>query len=266
MPFTVQQLIEGRQEPVSVLPVDLVTKAMALMTEHEFSQLPVVDEQKKPLGLITSDSILHALGHFGVSLEELRVSHAIVKVDTYSPDEDLFDLLDDLKNTYAVLIVNAEGTLIGIVTSYDTTEYFRRRAEDMMYVEDIETTLKDYIRAAFHVTDDADQQKLASVITVMEDLTMVLPKRSLLNISQAARRYNLWMTSLSMTISSCSYTRAIGHNSHQCFNCKHQQYVASWMGCEKRGMIWPIFTVKFPLPSVINCIFVLNGWNVSDKP
>ena len=43
-----------------------------------------------------------------------------MKVDTYSPDEDLFDLLDDLKNTHAVLILDAEATLIGIVTSYNT--------------------------------------------------------------------------------------------------------------------------------------------------
>ncbi len=169
MPFTVQQLIEGRQEPVTVSPQDTIQKALALMTEHDFSQLPVVDEKKKPLGIVTSDSILHALRNFGVSLADLRVAHAIMKVDTYSPDEDLFDLLDDLKNTYAVLITNAEGTLTGIVTSYDTTEYFRRRAEDMMYVEDIETTLKDFIRVAFRVTDEADQQKFTSIIAEMAD-------------------------------------------------------------------------------------------------
>lgn len=100
---------------------------------------------------------------------ELRVSHAIAKVDTYSPDGGLFDLLDDLKNTYAVLIVNAEGTLIGIVTSYDTTEYFRRRAEDMMYVEDIESALKEFIRVAFNIVDDTDQQKLSEVIAEVAD-------------------------------------------------------------------------------------------------
>lgn len=169
MPFTVQQLIESHQEPVTVSPQDTVQKALILMAEHDFSQLPVVDEDKKPLGIVTGDSILHALSNFGVSLTALRVFHAIMKVDTYSPDEDLFDLLDDLKNTNAVLIVNAEGTLIGIVTSYDTTEYFRRRAEDMMYVEDIETTLMDFIRAAFHVSDEADQQKLTEVIAEMAD-------------------------------------------------------------------------------------------------
>jgi len=169
MPFTVQQLIEGRQEPVTVSPQATVQKALALMLEHDFSQLPVVDDKKNPLGIVTSDSILRALNNFGVSLAELQVSHAIVKVDKYSPDEDLFDLLDDLKNTYAVLIVNAEETLIGIVTSYDTTEYFRRRAEDMMYVEDIESTLKDFIRAAFTINDDADQQTLEPVIAEMTD-------------------------------------------------------------------------------------------------
>lgn len=77
----------------------------------------------------------------------------------------LFDLLDDLKRTYAVLITNADGTLTGIVTSYGTTEYFRRRAEDMMYIEDIESTLKDFIR----VMDDADQEVLTSIIAEVTD-------------------------------------------------------------------------------------------------
>ncbi len=169
MPFTVQQLIESHQEPITVVPQDTAQKALALMIEHDYSQLPVIDTNKKPLGIVTSDSILRALNNFGVPLTELHVSHAIVKVDQYSPDEDLFDLLDDLKSTYAVLITNAEGTLIGIVTSYDTTEYFRRRAEDMMYIEDIESTLKDFIRAAFSITDDTDQKDLTAIIAEVTD-------------------------------------------------------------------------------------------------
>ena len=56
--------------------------------------------------------------------------------------------MDDLRERYAVLIVDGEGTLVGIVTSYDTTEYFRRHSEDMMVVQDIESCLKYYIRMA----------------------------------------------------------------------------------------------------------------------
>ena len=170
MPFTVQQLIQGHQEPVTVSLQDKAQKALELMIENDFSQLPVIDENEKPLGIVTSDSILRALNNFGVSLPELQVSHAIVKVDRYSPDEDLFDLLDDLKNSYTVLIVNNDGTLNGIVTSYDTTEYFRRRAEDLMYVEDIETTLKDFIRLAFaNGTEEPDQKMLSTTVLEITD-------------------------------------------------------------------------------------------------
>lgn len=80
MPFTVQQLIESYQEPVTVSPRDPAQKALALMVEHDFSQLPVVDENNKPLGIVSGDSIIRALNNFGIPLAELHVSHAIVKV------------------------------------------------------------------------------------------------------------------------------------------------------------------------------------------
>ena len=53
MPFTVQQLIETHQGLVTVSPQDTAQKALALMAEHDFSQLPVVDEDNKPLGIVT---------------------------------------------------------------------------------------------------------------------------------------------------------------------------------------------------------------------
>lgn len=169
MPFTVQQLIEEHQEPIRVSPNATAQQAFELMVEHDFSQLPVIDENNKPLGIVTGDSILRALNNFGVSLTELQVSHAIVKVRQYRPDDDLFDLLEDLKNTYAVLIVRNDGMLESIVTSYDTTEYFRRRAEDMMFIEDIESTIKDFIRIAFRGADNSDQHSLEAIIAETTD-------------------------------------------------------------------------------------------------
>lgn len=165
MPYPVQNLIEGRGEPTTVRPGDSAQKALALMIEHDFSQLPVIDEAKRPLGMVTHGSILQALSNFGVKLEDLRVSNAIVKAQTYRPEDDLFDLLDRLKETNAVLIVDGEDKLIGIVTSYDSTEYFRRRAEDMMLVEDIESMVKDLVLTAFiDETGEVDQERLAAAI------------------------------------------------------------------------------------------------------
>lgn len=148
MPYIVQHLIEGRSKPVTVTPDKLAQEALELMAEGGFSQLPVVDQNEKPVGMVTSESILRALNNFGVTLDALKVSHAMVKVVDYRADEDLFDMLDDLRDTGVVVIVDGQGKLTGIVTSYDTTDYFRRRSEDMMLVEDIEGNIKDHIRAS----------------------------------------------------------------------------------------------------------------------
>jgi len=165
MPHPVENVIEGHGKPTTVRPSDPAQEALALMIEHDFSQLPVVDEGNKPLGMITNGSILRALSNFGTKLEDLRVSNAIVKADMYRPEDDLFDVLDRLQETNAVLIVDGEERLVGIVTSYDSTEYFRRRAEDMMLVEDIETMVKDLILVSFpDETGDVDQAALKAAI------------------------------------------------------------------------------------------------------
>jgi hypothetical protein len=166
MPYPVQHLIEDRGFPVSVKGDDSIAHALDLMIKYEFSQLPVIDEESKPIGLITNDSILKAIKMFGVTIEKLIVTDAIVKVSNYyRPEDDLFGLLDGLKTTNAALIIDGEGKIIGIVTSYDTTEYIRRRAEDIMLVEDIESMIKDIILSAFSDENgEVNQDKLTEAI------------------------------------------------------------------------------------------------------
>ncbi|WP_201390074.1 HPP family protein [Ktedonobacter sp. SOSP1-85] len=157
MSSTVQQLINRGQKLVTVLRDDPVQKALELMIEHEYSQLPVVDregkivEEKGKAYMVTNDSILRTINSFKIPLNDLhlRVADAMVKTSTFHEDNDLFDLLNDLQDTYAVCILDREQKVIGVVTSYDAMAYFRQRAEDMMLVEDIEEALKKYILAAF---------------------------------------------------------------------------------------------------------------------
>jgi hypothetical protein len=168
MPYPVQDMIEGHGEPVTVYPYDSIEKVWSLMTEREFSQLPVIDEAKRPIGLITHASILSAMMNFGVNIEDLKVTDATVHVaknQLFSPDDDLSELLDTLRDTNAVLIVDGEGKLTGIVTSYDSNEYFRRRAKDIILVQDIETTVRDLALTPFlDPTGAVDQQKLEKAI------------------------------------------------------------------------------------------------------
>lgn len=163
MPFIAQDLIEDRPQPIATASHSPVTSALELMIENDFSQLPVIDAERRPTGLITSDGILRGLSNFGATLEQLHVRDVSEPVRTYSLDDNIFDLLEGLRNQPAVLIVDAEDCLRGIVTNYDTTLYFRRRAEDMMLVDDIENALKEHITAAFTdgrsgIVDDAALQ------------------------------------------------------------------------------------------------------------
>lgn len=147
MPFSVEQLLTDRPKLVTVRLHDPLVTAIDLMNEHDYSQLPVVDAESKPLGLVCSDTIVHALRHFQVAPTALRVSDAMIRAVTKRDNQELFDLLDALQNTYAVLIVNNEGMLTGIVTSYDTTDYFRRQTQDLIFVQDIELMLRDFVTA-----------------------------------------------------------------------------------------------------------------------
>lgn len=153
MPYQVQQILEDKSLPVWVTKTDPVTKALALMIEHDYSQLPVVDNAQGtnyPIGkMITYEGILRGMRNFKVAIDSLRVMDVMTNAPIFSTEDDLFDIMDRLKAAAAVLITDVGQELVGIVTMYDTTEYFRNRTENLMRVEDIELTVKDFIRVAY---------------------------------------------------------------------------------------------------------------------
>ncbi|MBD2261135.1 DUF4268 domain-containing protein [Pseudanabaena sp. FACHB-2040] len=148
MPVVVQHLIPDNQNLVTVTEDVSAQAALDLMFEHDFSQLPVVDQHNKLQGMVTSDSILRAVSNLNATPDNLTVSHALVKVKPYRSDEDLSELLKGLRDINAIPIIDKQGYLTGLLTSFDTTEYFRYRAEDIMLAEDVETTIRDLIEIA----------------------------------------------------------------------------------------------------------------------
>ena len=153
MAVPIRLLMQDQPPLVTITPEATLQDAVARMLDHDFTQIPVVDGDGRPFGtvpsLVTSTSIARALLIFGTPLQSLRVRDAMVPARTLSADEDLFSKLDDLLNAYAVLVLNTDGTIAGIVTNYDTTRFFRRQSGDMLLVADVETTLKDHIRIAY---------------------------------------------------------------------------------------------------------------------
>jgi len=145
------------------------------MIENDFSQLPVVDEKNRVVAskerkgyMITSDSILHSLSNFRIPLhtDNLLVSDAMVLTSIFGTGEDPFDLFEALRDNQAVLVVDdEEHTLVGVVTSFDATVFFRQRAENIILVESIENTIKDFITLYFKGNiGEADQAELLAAM------------------------------------------------------------------------------------------------------
>jgi CBS domain-containing protein len=169
MPFIIHNLIPELQNLITVTESDAGQLALSLMIEHDFSQLPVIDSENTLKGMITSDSILRAVSYFKVTPDSLKVSHATIKTAACRIDDDLSELLKELRYINAIPIVDRQNKLKGIVTSYDTAEYFRRRAEDIMLAEDIETTLRDFIESSYrNEAGEVDEEALGQAI---QDIT-----------------------------------------------------------------------------------------------
>ena len=178
MPYQVEQLLEGKGALITVSKEDTVTYALSLMIEHDFSQLPVIskhEDYEVAEGMITYEGILRGVRNFKLNIEELKVRDVMGGISVYSGDDDLFDILNRLKETNAVLIRNPNIEYFeGIITSYDTTEYFRNRTEDLMRVEDIEVTIKDLIKEAYTFLNDnlkyeCDDEKLDKSVKLVSN-------------------------------------------------------------------------------------------------
>lgn len=169
MPFYAQDLIGDEREVITASREQSVSEALAAMVRNDFSQLPVVNADNCPEGLISYETILQALSNLKAPISKLRVSHAMTtKMRVWRQENDLFDVLEDLKAAYAVLIVDNSNRLVGIVTNYDATEYFRQRAEDMMLVGDAEESLKGHVRQAFTSNGEFDERAVQRAILQIE--------------------------------------------------------------------------------------------------
>ncbi len=162
MIFPVSKLIEHQDELVTVRKNDTVRSALVSMVSNDFSQLPVVDENGLLTGVISEQSIARSYfyGNDSVSLFDLSVHHCQAPPVTISPESDVFDALSRLKDVAAIIVVQ-DRKPIGVVTYYDVTDFFRELSEGLMYVEDIEVTLRQYIDTEFQEGHKLDSALIA---------------------------------------------------------------------------------------------------------
>ena len=166
MPFTLEELLPDDQRLRTVQLHETVHYVLNVMHQHDYDQLPVVDaDGKTSLDQVVSfDGIIQAVQSFNTKLEALQVRDVARSVRTYAADADLLATLDDIQRDNFALIVDESNHLTGIVTTADTTVFFREYAQDLMQIEGIESRMKDAIRALY-AGDTAGLESAVEAVT-----------------------------------------------------------------------------------------------------
>jgi CBS domain-containing protein len=116
----------------TINPTDSLLKTRDRMTKDRVSQLVVIDQRSRPIGLISKRDIARFLleDDTSRSLEEIQVSEASVQsIPTIRPYLPVFNAarLFDTENL-AYTVVTNEKPLAGIVTETDLCQYFGKRS------------------------------------------------------------------------------------------------------------------------------------------
>lgn len=141
--YRIGKLESANKQIVSVKPDDSIAKAVTLMIEHDYSQLPVMTSDREVKGIISWASLgtQRVLGKECKYVRECMVPHKEISSDTY-----IFAAIDDILANQYVLIRNAENVIAGIVTTSDLSVQFRQLGEPFLLLGEIE----NYIRRMIH--------------------------------------------------------------------------------------------------------------------
>lgn len=137
--FTIEQMMT--QSVVVANTSHTFSQVIELFTNFPIRHLPVVDENNKLIGIISSNDIFKLFENpkfKGKVIDMEQLNKAILLTDlmtvdpiTVSPDEDVFDVAEifRLRKFQALPVVNSTGDLVGIVSVKDMLDYFVEKAE-----------------------------------------------------------------------------------------------------------------------------------------
>ncbi len=97
---------------ISVSPIDTISKAREIMKKNDISQLPVVDNEGRIVGMVTEKSILDNPEAI-ICDQTIEFSYAVL-----GPEADLEKAHQIIRNTQAILVIK-EGKPTGILTKAD---------------------------------------------------------------------------------------------------------------------------------------------------
>jgi CBS domain-containing protein len=150
-----------------------LTRAVTLMLQHDFSQLPVMQGEREVRGVVTWKSIGSrlALGQACASVQDCREDARIV-----DSNRTLFEAIPTIIEFGYVLVRDQQDRRItGIVTASDLSLQFQSLSEPFLLLREIELHIRLILRGKLTV-DDFDLLKSQSLsnrkLQVVDELTI----------------------------------------------------------------------------------------------
>ncbi|HEX2011731.1 MAG TPA: pyridoxal-phosphate dependent enzyme [Roseateles sp.] len=111
---------------VSVGPDDTLLTAFARMRQADISQLPVLDEDGRLVGLLDESDLLAGLHEDPSHFRHLVGAAMNREVTTLAPDAPLAALIAQLKTGLVAVIADGKGGFHGFVTRFDLLNHLRK--------------------------------------------------------------------------------------------------------------------------------------------
>lgn len=138
-------LQEAHKQPTSVRPNTPLVKATTTMLIHDYSQLPVMTNERDVKGMITWRSIGQA---FALGRGTTDVSHCMEEYREIAVNAPFFDALKDIEAHGYVLVRDVDRRISGIVTASDFALQFAKLARPFLIVGEIELHLRSLVDSA----------------------------------------------------------------------------------------------------------------------
>jgi CBS domain-containing protein len=120
---------------------DTLDRAAGLMWNHDIGSLPVVDSERRVIGMVTDRDVCMAAYTQGKRLDEIPVSSVMsTRVLSVGPDENLgvAEKLMREGQVRRIPVLDFEGRLIGLVSQND---FLREAADNQTLREEITSTV-----------------------------------------------------------------------------------------------------------------------------
>jgi CBS domain-containing protein len=139
-----QSLDQVIRNAITVTPNMTLLEAREILLKYKVGRLPVIDANKRPVGIVTEKDFVQAIyEHSGKSVEKVLVKDFMSKnLITVTRNDTIHKCarLMHQNKVSSVLVLDDDGTLAGIVTKTDLASIFLTHSVGPLLVSDIMTS------------------------------------------------------------------------------------------------------------------------------